>query len=148
MNTILDTHGLRKSFTRKGKTVEAVRGADLRVAPGEIFGFLGPNGAGKTTTLRMLATLLLPDEGEATIAGFDLRKEPTKVRGRIGYVSQVGGSDRDVTAREDLLLQGRLYGMTRSKANDRAKALLEALDLASIADRKSGTYSGGQKRRL
>jgi ABC-2 type transport system ATP-binding protein len=148
MNTILDTQGLRKSFTHKGKTVEAVRGADLKVAAGEIFGFLGPNGAGKTTTLRMLATLLQPDGGEATVAGFDLRKNPTKVRGRIGYVSQVGGSDRDATGREDLLLQGRLHGMTRKKADDRAKALLEALDLGSIADRKSGTYSGGQKRRL
>lgn len=148
MNTILHANGLRKSFTRKGKTVEAVRGADLAVAPGEIFGFLGPNGAGKTTTLRMLATLLQPDGGDAIIAGFDLRKDPFMVRSRIGYVSQAGGSDRDMTALEDLLLQGRLYGMTRGNAYDRARHLLDALELSSIADRKSGTYSGGQKRRL
>jgi ABC-2 type transport system ATP-binding protein len=148
MKTILYANGLRKSFVHKGKTVEAVRGANLKVEAGEIFGFLGPNGAGKTTTLRMLATLLQPDAGEAIVAGYDLRKDPFMVRSRIGYVSQVGGSDRDMTALEDLVLQGRLYNLSRSDAYVRAKELLDALDLSSIAGRKTATYSGGQKRRL
>ena len=95
---IIETSGLRKSFRsragRESKTVEAVRGVDLSVAEGEIFGFLGPNGAGKTTTLRMLATLIAPDGGDATIAGADLRKDPAEVRRRIGYVAQ-GGSTWD-----------------------------------------------------
>src|SRR5580704_13628261 len=110
---MIKTTGLRKSFHsgrgRKRTTIDAVRGVDLTVKTGEIFGFLGPNGAGKTTTLRMLSTLLAPDGGEARVAGHDLIKEPEKVRRNIGYVSQVGGSDRDVSAWEDLLLQGRLY---------------------------------------
>jgi len=125
-----------------------VKGVDLQVSKGEIFGFLGPNGAGKTTTLRMLATLLGPDAGEAYVAGYDLLREPGKVRTKIGYVSQVGGSDRDMTAREDLTLQGRLYGMPVSAVRHRTMELLKALNLESMADRKSGTYSGGQKRRL
>lgn len=125
-----------------------MKGVDLQVSKGEIFGFLGPNGAGKTTTLRMLATLLGPDAGEAYVAGYDLLREPGKVRTKIGYVSQVGGSDRDMTAREDLTLQGRLYGMPVSAVRHRTMELLKALNLESMADRKSGTYSGGQKRRL
>src|SRR5437762_5002223 len=89
---MIETRGLRKSFrTRKG-TVEAVRGVDLEVKEGEIFGFLGPNGAGKTTTLRMLATLLPVDQGEAKVAGVDLRRQPGEVRRRIGYVAQGGGA--------------------------------------------------------
>ena len=111
---MIDVKGLRKSFrSRQGrevKTVEAVRGVDLHVAPGEIFGFLGPNGAGKTTTLRMLATLIPPDGGDATIAGADLRSEPGEVRRRIGYVAQGGSTWDEVTAREELVLQARMYG--------------------------------------
>src|SRR5919106_6422901 len=112
---MIETRGLRKSFTsragREKKTVEAVRGVDLQVAEGEIFGFLGPNGAGKTTTLRMLCTLIEPDGGEATIAGANLRKSPGEVRKLIGYVAQGGSTWDDSTAREELVLQARLYGV-------------------------------------
>ena len=111
---IIETKGLRKSFTsreaRGKKTVQAVRGVDLVVNQGEIFGFLGPNGAGKTTTLRMLATLIEPDGGQATIAGADLRTQPGEVRRRIGYVAQGGSTWDESTAREELILQARLYG--------------------------------------
>lgn len=142
------TNGLKKSFKAQGKTVEAVRGVDLAVRTGEVFGFLGPNGAGKTTTLRMLTTLLTPDAGEATLAGCDLLKHPQRLRERIGYVSQAGGSDRGMSAWENLVLQGRLFGMNRHNAAAQAKALILAFDLEAIADRKAATYSGGQRRRL
>ena len=118
-----------------GRPVEAVRGVDLNVGAGEIFGFLGPNGAGKTTTLRMLATLLTPTPGEATVAGADLRREPQPVRERIGYVPQGGSTDPAETGRGELVLQGRLYGMNKSDAQARAAEVLAALDLEAAADR-------------
>jgi ABC-2 type transport system ATP-binding protein len=149
---MIETRGLRKSFTsrqgREKKVVEAVRGVDLDVAEGEIFGFLGPNGAGKTTTLRMLATLIEPDGGEATIAGADLRKNPGEVRRRIGYVAQGGSTWDDSTAREELVLQARLYGISKSVATRRAARVLEGFQLSEYADRKCKTYSGGQRRRV
>jgi len=147
---MIETKGLRKSFKGRGKTgtVEAVRGVDLSVSDGEIFGFLGPNGAGKTTMLRMLATLITPDDGEAMVAGVDLRKDPGEVRQRIGYVSQGGGVWDDSTAREELELQARLYGMTKTEAKIRAEAALTAFQLESFADRRAKTYSGGQRRRV
>jgi len=149
---MIETKGLRKSFRsragRETKTVEAVRGVDLSVAEGEIFGFLGPNGAGKTTTLRMLATLITPDGGDATIAGVDLRRKPGEVRRRIGYVAQGGSTWDDSTAREELVLQGRLYGMSKSSAQRRASEALQAFQLAEYADRPCKTYSGGQRRRV
>ncbi|SEL76329.1 ABC-2 type transport system ATP-binding protein [Chitinophaga rupis] len=148
MEHIVLTNGLKKSFKTQGKTVEAVRGVDLAVRRGEVFGFLGPNGAGKTTTLRMLTTLLTPDAGEATLAGCDLLKHPQRLRERIGYVSQAGGSDRGMSAWENLVLQGRLFGMNRHNAAAQAKALILAFDLEAIVDRKAATYSGGQRRRL
>jgi ABC-2 type transport system ATP-binding protein len=128
--------------------VEAVAGVDLEVEAGEIFGFLGPNGAGKTTTLRMLATLLPPSGGEARVAGHDLLREPARVRGRIGYVGQAGGADRGATGREDLALQGRLYGLDRGRVRERVEALISALELEPFASRAVKTYSGGQRRRL
>src|ERR1017187_7068636 len=110
-DSVISTRDLRKSFRgRRGSAVEAVRGVSIDVKRGEIFGFLGPNGAGKTTTLRMLTTLLPIDGGSATVAGFDVRSAPDWVRSRIGYVSQLGGSDDLATGRENLVLQGRLYG--------------------------------------
>jgi ABC-2 type transport system ATP-binding protein len=145
---MIETSGLRKSFrTRKG-TVEAVRGVDLKVREGEIFGFLGPNGAGKTTTLRMLATLIVPDEGEATIAGADLRRNPGEVRRRIGYVAQGGSTWDAVTAREELILQARLYGIGKARARELAAGAIEGFQLSEFADRKCQTYSGGQRRRV
>jgi ABC-2 type transport system ATP-binding protein len=149
---MIETRGLRKSFTsrqgREKKTVEAVRGVDLDVAEGEIFGFLGPNGAGKTTTLRMLATLIEPDGGTATVAGADLRGDPGEVRRRIGYVAQGGSTWDDSTAREELVLQARLYGVPKSEALSRAQRVLDGFQLSEYADRRCKTYSGGQRRRV
>ncbi len=145
---MIETNGLRKSFrTRKG-TVEAVRGVDLKVREGEIFGFLGPNGAGKTTTLRMLATLIVPDGGQATVAGADLRRSPGEVRRRIGYVAQGGSTWDTVTAREELVLQARLYGISKARARERAARAIGSFQLREFADRKCQTYSGGQRRRV
>lgn len=145
---MIETQGLAKSFkTRKGE-VQAVRGVDLRVNASEIFGFLGPNGAGKTTTMRMLATLLEPTGGQARVAGFELRNEAAKIRTRIGYVGQKGGAEENASGRENLVLQGRLYGMSRAAAQDRAAELVRILDLEAFADRLAKSYSGGQRRRL
>ena len=145
---VIETKDLRRTFTSRKEAVEAVRGVDLSVGTGEIFGFLGPNGAGKTTTLRMLATLLTPTAGDATIAGADLRREPQQVRERIGYVPQGGSTDPAETGRGELVIQGRLYGMNKSDAERRAGEILAALDLEAAADRATATYSGGMKRRL
>ncbi|TMM37535.1 MAG: ATP-binding cassette domain-containing protein [Actinobacteria bacterium] len=145
---MIETRGLRKSFRARKGTVEAVRGVDLTVQAGEIFGFLGPNGAGKTTTLRMLATLIVPDGGDATIAGADLRRSPGEVRRRIGYVAQGGSTWDTVTAREELVLQARLYGIGKAQARQRAVKAIEGFQLGEFADRKCQTYSGGQRRRV
>src|ERR1700736_5126265 len=144
----IETHGLRRVFKTRKQVVEAVVGVDLTVRTGEIFGFLGPNGAGKTTTLRMLATLLPPSGGKARVAGCDLLTQPDRVRKRIGYVSQAGGSDYEVNGRFELTFQCRLYGMTRDAAAKRAAEIIEMLELEICADRPVKTYSGGQKRRL
>jgi ABC-2 type transport system ATP-binding protein len=149
---MIETRALRKSFTsregREKKVVEAVRGVDLDVAEGEIFGFLGPNGAGKTTTLRMLATLIEPDGGSAVIAGADLLSAPGEVRRRIGYVAQGGSTWDDSTAREELVHQARLYGIGKADAAARADRVLGAFQLSEYGDRKCKTYSGGQRRRV
>ena len=145
---MIETHNLRKTFKSRKGTVDAVAGVDLDVKKGEIFGFLGPNGAGKTTTLRMLSTLLPPTSGEASVAGYDLLHAAAKVRCEIGYVSQEGSSAPEVPGRSELVMQGRLYGMTKARAVQRAAELINALELADCADRPTKTYSGGQKRRL
>ena len=126
---MIETHDLRRTFKARGGAVEAVRGVDLEVRAGEIFGFLGPNGAGKTTTLRMLATLLKPTGGRATVAGVDLARDPQEVRRRIGYVPQGGSTDPAETGRGELVIQGRLYGLDKAAAQRRAAEVLEALDL-------------------
>ena len=148
MNTIISTTDLKKSFGSKRGPIEAVRGISIEVGRGEIFGFLGPNGAGKTTTLRMLTTLLPIDSGSATVAGVDVASQPKLVRARIGYVSQLGGADDLATGRENLILQGRLYGGDLASVTARAETLMEILDLTEFADRRVKTYSGGQRRRL
>jgi ABC-2 type transport system ATP-binding protein len=157
VENVIEARDLRKSFavrgSRRGRNegggrVEAVRGVSIEVGRGEIFGFLGPNGAGKTTTLRMLTTLLPIDGGTATVAGYDVARQPGQVRRRIGYVSQLGGSDELATGRENLVLQGRLYGSSRARAEQRADTLAGLLDLAPFAGRRVSTYSGGQRRRL
>jgi ABC-2 type transport system ATP-binding protein len=146
--SVIETHDLRRTFQTRGSTVEAVAGVDLHVQAGEVFGFLGPNGAGKTTTLRMLSTLLPPSGGEATVVGYDLLRQPKKVRERIGYVGQRNGSDPGVTARRELEFQARLYGASGKEARKRTGEVLTMLELDSCADRPASTYSGGQRRRL
>src|ERR1700735_4281918 len=149
MTAVIEARELRKSFPgHRDQAIEAVRGVSLQVARGEIVGFLGPNGAGKTTTLRMLTTPLPIDGAGAGAAGRDSRRQPGRVRARIGYVSQLGGADELATGRENLTLQGRLYGASRARVAPRAQALIGLLDLAEFADRRVVTYSGGQRRRL
>src|SRR5258708_35977474 len=149
---MIEVSGLRKSFKarrkRKVTSVEAVRGVDFAVERGEIFGFLGPNGAGKSTTLRMLATLLRPDGGDATIAGADLRRDPGQVRKRIGFVAQSSGTYGHSTGRRDLVLEARMYGVAKSAAQTLAEGVIAAFQLGDFADRQIKTYSGGQRRRL
>ncbi|WP_100448629.1 ATP-binding cassette domain-containing protein [Glycomyces xiaoerkulensis] len=145
---LIETKGLRKTFKSRGKEVEAVRGVDLSVQEGEIFGLLGPNGAGKTTAMRMLSTLIEPTDGRAAVCGHDLAKDQAAVRRDIGYVGQEGGTWGEVTAREELIMQGRLYGMSKRDSAARAGTVLRAFQLTDFADRNIKTYSGGQKRRL
>lgn len=118
------------------------------VKAGEIFGFLGPNGAGKTTTINMLTTLLKPSEGSATVAGFDIEKEDSKVRSVVGLVPQDLTVDEDLTGMENMLLQARLYHVPNSTAKPRVMEVLSLLGLADAANRRVETYSGGMRKRL
>ncbi len=136
--------GLRRSFD----DVNAVQGVDLEVAEGEIYGFLGPNGAGKTTTVRMLTTLLLPTDGTAHVAGFDVVSEASSVRQSIGVALQEAALDPLMTGRELIRLQATLHGIPTADGRRRADDLLERVDLVAAADRRVGGYSGGMKRRL
>ena len=144
----VQARGLVKTFTGRAGTVEAVRGVDLDVGTGEIFGFLGPNGAGKSTTVRMLATLTRITGGFAMVAGVDVATDPDGVRHRIGVALQEAGLDVRQTGREILVLQGRLFGLSKAESGDRAEELLELVDLVDAADRLVKGYSGGMKRRL
>jgi ABC-2 type transport system ATP-binding protein len=141
----VEVSGLRKTF--KGD-VEAVRGVDLVVREGEVFGFLGPNGAGKTTSVRMLCTLLPITAGSASVAGVDVARHPAAVRTKIGVALQEIGLDPIQTGREILELQCGMYGLAAGAATDRANELLDLVGLADAADRRTKTYSGGMKRRL
>ncbi len=145
---VIRTQRLTKHFTRHKSTVEAVRGLDLRVEPGELVAFLGPNGAGKSTTLRMLTTLIAPTSGTAEVAGYDVVTHQRDVRRNIGYVGQGNGAGHQQRARDELVSQGRAHGMDRKQARHRAAELLEAFDLVEQADRTVSTLSGGQRRRL
>ncbi len=152
MNNAIEINHLTKSFPGAGRgkkaPIQAVRGISLNVGCGEIVGFLGPNGAGKTTTLRMLTTLLPIDNGRVRVAGFDLKTQPQEVRRRIGYVSQLGGADLSATGRENLLLAGQLYGLSRAETARRLNELAATFELGELLPRIVRTYSGGQKRRL
>ena len=145
---MIEARGLARTFRTRAGDVEAVRGIDLDVAEGEIVGFLGPNGAGKTTTLRMLTTLIAPTAGTATVAGHDLLREPVEVRRRIGYVAQGGSTLPEARVGEELVDQGRLYGMAAADAAAHGEALLAGLDLEGVWERLTKTLSGGQRRRL
>jgi ABC-2 type transport system ATP-binding protein len=136
--------GLAKSFG----TLRAVDGIDLEVPRGEIFAILGPNGAGKTTFMRMLATLLAPDGGRATVMGHDLAAAPQAVRASIAMTGQFASLDEDLTGRENLILLARLWGFRGAAARERADALLADFDLSDAARRQVKDYSGGMRRRL
>ena len=140
--------GLVKHYTGKEGTVEAVRGVDLEVAAGEIFGFLGPNGAGKSTTVRMLTTLLTITAGRAEVAGVDIGRDPDGARRKIGVALQEAGLDPRQTGRELLVLHGRLFGLSASASAERARELLALVEIEDAADRVTKGYSGGMKRRL
>jgi ABC-2 type transport system ATP-binding protein len=145
---IIEARGLKRTYKARGKSIEAVRGIDLTVAPGEIVGFLGPNGAGKTTTLKMLCTLLAPTGGSATVAGSDLRQDSVGVRRKIGYVSQAGSTSSEAVVGDEIISHARLYGIDRKVATARGQELLAALDLSDVWSRTCGSLSGGQRRRL
>ncbi|WP_166134448.1 ABC transporter ATP-binding protein [Nocardioides ochotonae] len=145
---VIRTRGLTRHFTRGKNTIEAVRDLDLEVAPGELVAFLGPNGAGKSTTLRMLTTLLPPSSGSAEVAGFDVATQRRDVRRSIGYVGQGNAAAHAQRGRDELVSQGRAFGLSRAAARERAAELLADFDLTEHADRPVSTLSGGQRRRL
>jgi ABC-2 type transport system ATP-binding protein len=140
----IEVQGLVRQF----KDVRAVDGIDLRISPGEIYGFLGPNGAGKSTTVHMLTTLLPPTAGRATVAGYDIVREGPKVRAAIGAALQETALDPFLTGREHLRLQSSLHGIRGAKRRELIDLLLTRVGLTSAGDRKIRTYSGGMKRRL
>ncbi len=144
----VQAEGLVKTYSGRSGTVEAVRGVDLRIETGEVFGFLGPNGAGKSTTVRMLTTLLSITAGTARVAGIDVAKHPDAARRRMGVALQEAGLDPRQTGRELLVLQGRLFGMSAHASAERAEQLLELVELEAAAGRRIKGYSGGMKRRL
>jgi ABC-2 type transport system ATP-binding protein len=140
----IETSGLVKHF---GAT-RALGGVDLRIRKGSVYGLLGPNGAGKTTTIRILATLLRPDAGTATVLGHDVVREARVVRQKVSLTGQYASVDEDLTGHENLVLVGRLLGLPWRRAKDRAAELLEAFGLADAAGRQVLTYSGGMRRRI
>ncbi len=141
-------HQLRKTYRSKNGEVQAVRGVDLEVRAGEVFGFLGPNGAGKSTTVRMLTTLMTITAGTAYVGGVDVTRDPHAARRKIGVALQEAGLDSRQTGRELLVLQGRLFDIAPAEARRRADELLELVELTDVADRRTKEYSGGMKRRL
>jgi ABC-2 type transport system ATP-binding protein len=146
--TAVQAQGLAKHYDGSNGGIDAVRGVDLRVDAGEVFGFLGPNGAGKSTTVKMLTTLLSITSGTARVAGVDVATEPDEVRRRIGVALQEAGLDPRQTGRELLVLQARLFGLSAQDAASRTDELLALVELEDAADRRIKGYSGGMKRRL
>ena len=142
--SIIETQSLTKTFGR----IEAVRGIDLKIEKGEIFGLLGPNGAGKTTTIGMLCTIVRPTSGKGWIAGFDIAKHPTQVRRKVGIVFQDPTLDTILTGRENLQLHARLYGIPAGSRDAWINEMLTFIDLKERADDLTKTYSGGMRRRL
>ena len=147
MNAIT-AEGLVKVYRTRAGEVRALDGLDLTVAEGSVLGLLGPNGAGKTTTVRILATLLRPDAGHATVAGFDVVRQAQQLRSVIGLSGQYAAVDENLTGRENLVMFGRLYQLATAEARRRADELLEQFALDDAAERTVKTYSGGMRRRL
>jgi ABC-2 type transport system ATP-binding protein len=150
-DTAIRAEGLVKIYPvrgRNGGPVRALDGLSITVARGTIFGLLGPNGAGKSTTIKILTTLARPDAGSAQLEGIDVLKRPDQVRRMIGVVAQKSGSDPMATGRENLILQGRLFGLGAAEVKARADELLARFDLTDAANRLVKTYSGGMQRRL
>ncbi len=145
MSTVIDVSDLVKTYP-DGTT--AVNNVSFTVEGGEFFGFLGPNGAGKTTTIKILITLLQKTQGRVAIMDLDVDRQANEIRRVIGYVAQEIGVDDDLTARENLFLQGELYHIERADLRQRVDALLELMDLTADADRPAGAFSGGMRRRL
>jgi ABC-2 type transport system ATP-binding protein len=141
---IIRTTGIAKRFGE----VEALKGVDLEVGGGTVFGLLGPNGAGKTTMIRILTTLLQPDTGTAHVAGFDVVRDAEPLRSAIGLAGQYAAVDANLTGFENLEMVGRLYHLPRADARQRAGEVLERFGLSEAADRPARTYSGGMRRRL
>ena len=139
---VIRTVGLTRHYTRNKQTIEAVRGLDLEIAPGELVAFLGPNGAGKSTTLRMLTTLIAPTAGTAEVAGFDVTRDRAAVRRSIGYVGQGNAAGHQYRGRDELISQARAHGLSRRDARTRTDELLEAFDLTEHADRPVSQLSG------
>jgi ABC-2 type transport system ATP-binding protein len=137
-----------RALSRRFGSFVAVDALDLAVRSGVIFGLLGPNGAGKSTTIKMLTTLLPPSSGEARVAGFDVVREPARVRERIGYVPQLVSADGALTARENLVFSAKLYSVPRAERKTRIDEALAFMGLSDAADRTVKTYSGGMVRRL
>jgi ABC-2 type transport system ATP-binding protein len=144
----ITAEGLVKVYRSRKAEVRALDGVDLEVPEGTVLGLLGPNGAGKTTTVRILATLLKPDAGRATVAGFDVVREAQQLRQVIGLSGQYAAVDENLTGRENLVMFGRLYQMPKDEARRRADDLLEQFELTDAANRVVKTYSGGMRRRL
>ncbi len=145
---VITAEGLVKIYKTRKHEVRALDGVDLSVGEGTVLGLLGPNGAGKTTTVRILATLLKPDAGHATVAGYDVVREAQRIRTLIGLSGQYAAVDENLTGRENLWMFGMLYQLPSSVARTRAAELLEQFDLTDAADRVVKTYSGGMRRRL
>ncbi|MFN8585140.1 MAG: ATP-binding cassette domain-containing protein [Dehalococcoidia bacterium] len=145
---VITAKGLVKVYRSRKSEVRALDGLDLTVEEGTVLGLLGPNGAGKTTTVRILATLMRPDAGSATIAGYDLLHEAQRIRSIIGLSGQYAAVDENLTGRENLVMFGRLYGLPSEVARRRADDLLGQFDLEDAASRTVKTYSGGMRRRL
>jgi len=148
MTHAIDAEGLVKVYRSRKNEVRALDGVDLTVDEGTVLGLLGPNGAGKTTTVRILATLLKPDAGRASVAGFDVVRQAQQIRSVIGLSGQYAAVDENLTARENLWMFGRLYQLASAESKQRAGELLEQFELSDAADRVVKTYSGGMRRRL